>query len=39
MRIGLLSTLRDESQALPRFLRLLEDLEADNRVDRLFCSF
>ena len=39
MRIGLLSTLRDESQALPRFLSLLEALEADPRVERLFCSF
>ena len=39
MRIGLLATLRDEAQALPRFFRLLEALEADSRVDRLFCSF
>ena len=39
MRIGLLATLRDESQALPRFFGLLEALEADPRVERLFCSF
>ena len=39
MRIGLLATLRDESHALPRFLSLLEALEADSRVERLFCSF
>ena len=39
MRIGLLATLRDESQALPRFFGLLEELEADPRVERLFCSF
>ena len=39
MRIGLLSTLRDETLALPRFFRLLEALEADSRVDHLFCSF
>ena len=39
MRIGLLATLRDESQALPRFFRLLEAHEADSRVDQLFCSF
>ena len=39
MRIGLLTTLRDEAQSLPRFFRLLEALEADSRVDRLFCSF
>ena len=39
MRIGLLATLRDESQALPRFFALLEALEADPRVERLFCSF
>ena len=39
MRIGLLATLRDETQALPRFFRLLEALEADPRVERLFCSF
>ena len=38
MRIGLLSTLRDEIQALPRF-RLLEALESDAKVERLFCSF
>ena len=36
MRIGLLSTLRDETLALPRFFRLLEALEADSRVDHLF---
>ena len=39
MRIGLLATLRDEAPALPRFFRLLEDLEVDSRVERLFCSF
>lgn len=39
MRIGLLATLRDEAQALPRFCRLLEVLESDSRVERLFCSF
>ena len=39
MRIGLLATLRDEAQALPRFFRLLEALGADSRVERLFCSF
>ena len=39
MRIGLLATLRDESQALPRFFGLLEALEADPRVEHLFCSF
>ena len=39
MRIGLLATLRDEALALPRFFRLLEDLEVDSRVERLFCSF
>ena len=40
MRIGLLATLRDEIQALPRFFfSLLEDLEADPIVERLFCSF
>ena len=39
MRIGLLATLRDEVLALPRFFRLLESLESDSRVDRLFCSF
>ena len=39
MRIGLLATLRDEAQAVPRFLGLLEALEADSRVERLFCSF
>ena len=39
MRIGLMATLRDETQALPRFFRFLEALEADSRVDRLFCSF
>ena len=39
MRIGLLATLRDETQALPRFFRLLEALEADPRVEHLFCSF
>ena len=39
MRIGLLATLRDESQALPRFFRTLEALEADPRVEYLFCSF
>ena len=39
MRIGLLATLRDESVALPRFFRLLEALEVDTRVERLFCSF
>lgn len=39
MRIGLLATLRDEIRSLPRFFHLLEALEADSRVDRLFCSF
>ena len=39
MRIGLLAILRDEAQSLPRFFRLLEVLEADARVERLFCSF
>ena len=39
MRVGLLATLRDEAQAIPRFLRLLEALEADSRIERLFCSF
>lgn len=39
MRIGLLATLRDEGPALPRFFAVLEALEADPRVDRLFCSF
>ena len=39
MRIGLLATLRDEIQALPRFFGLLEALESDTRVERLFCSF
>ena len=39
MRIGLLATLRDEITSLPRFFSLLEALEADSRVDRLFCSF
>ena len=39
MRIGLLATLRDESQALSRFFKLLEALEVDSRVERLFCSF
>ena len=39
MRIGLLATLRDEAKALPRFFRLLEALEGDSRVNRLFCSF
>ena len=39
MRIGLLATLRDEIQALPRFFSLLEELEADPMVERLFCSF
>ena len=39
MRIGLLATLRDEALALPRFFTLLEAIEADSRVDRLFCSF
>ena len=39
MRIGLLATLRDETPALPRFFSLLEELEADSRVERLFCSF
>ena len=39
LRIGLLATLRDESVALPRFCRLLEALELDSRVERLFCSF
>ena len=39
MRIGLLATLRDEIESLPRFFRLLEALEADSRVERLFCSF
>lgn len=39
MRIGVLATLRDECKALPRFFRLLEAIEADLRVERLFCSF
>ena len=39
MRLGLLATLRDETQALPRFFRLLEALETDPIVERLFCSF
>ena len=39
MRIGLLATLRDERQALPRFFGLLEALETDSRVSHLFCSF
>ena len=39
MRIGLLATLRDEIVALPRFFSLLEELEADPIVERLFCSF
>ena len=39
MRIGLLATLRDETQSLPRFFRLLEALEADSRVERMFFSF
>ena len=39
MRIGLLATLRDEAQAVRRFLGLLQALEADSRVERLFCSF
>ncbi|TCD58111.1 glycosyltransferase [Synechococcus sp. BS55D] len=39
MRIGVLATLRDEINALPRFFQLLEGLEADSRVDHLFCSF
>ena len=39
MRIGVLSTLRDEIHTLPRFLQLLEGLELDSRVDHLFCSF
>ena len=39
VRLGLLATLRDEIQSLPRFFRLLEALEADPRVELLFCSF
>ena len=39
MRLGLLATLRDEIHSLPRFFRLLEALEADPRVELLFCSF
>ena len=39
MRIGLLTVLRDEAKALPRFFKLLEALESDQRVERLFCSF
>ena len=39
VRIGLLATLRDEAQALPRLFKLLEALEADSRVERVFCSF
>ena len=39
MRVGLLSTLRDEALALPRFFRLLEALEDNSSVDQLFCSF
>ena len=38
MRIGLLATLRDESQICP-FFRVVEKLEEDPRVERLFCSF
>ena len=34
-----MATLRDEITSLPRFFSLLEALEADSRVDRLFCSF
>ena len=39
MRIGLLSTVRDEIDAIPRFIKLLEGLEADSWVERLFGSF
>ena len=39
MRIGLLATVRDEVLSLPRFFRLLENIEADSRVDQLVCSF
>ena len=39
MRIGVLTTLRDEATNLPRFFRLLEALEVYPGVDRLFCSF
>ena len=39
LRIVLLATLRDEAQAIRRFRCLLEAMEADSRVKRLFCSF
>ena len=39
MRIGVMAILRDEAQALPRFFQLLEALESDSRVQRLFFSF
>ena len=39
MRIGLLATLRDEELSLPRFFRLLENIEADSRVISSFVVF
>ena len=39
MRIGLSAIFRDEAKNLPRFFSLIDALDADSRVDRLFCSF
>ena len=39
MRIGVLTTVRDEEEKLPQFLQLLEQWESHSQLDTLVCSF